>query len=226
MKSRTALGAAAIATAALALPAPASAHVYVTPAEAPSGGFADVDFKVPHGCEGSSTTEITIQIPESVPSVTPGRSPFYELATKEGPKDEVELHGETLTEGISEVTWTATEPLPDHELDTLPMSITMPALDPGEVVYFPTIQKCEKGETRWIEIPAEGESEEDLESPAPAITLTEPGEGEGNADDSASHADETADGDDGDAEGLAIAALVVGGLGLVVGGTALARSRS
>ena len=220
------------AMASLALPAVASAHVYVTPAEAPSGGFADVDFKVPHGCDGSATTKVTVQIPKSVPSVTPGRSPFYELTTKEGPKDEVELHGETVTEGISEVIWTATEPLPDHELDTLPMSLTMPALDPGEVVYFPVIQECEKGETRWIEIPAEGESEEDLESPAPAITLTE-AEGEHGAaeEEDAEHSeeeassDEASSDDEGDSNGLSIAALVVGGLGLGAGGTALARSR-
>ena len=31
-----------------------------------------------------------------------------------------------------------------------------PRSSEGEVVYFPTIQKCEKGETRWIEIPADG----------------------------------------------------------------------
>lgn len=199
MSGRKTIGALALATASLAVPAMANAHVFMEPAEAPSGGFPILDVIVPHGCDGSSTTEVTVQIPKDVPSVTPQRSPFYELSTKEGPKDKTELFGETVTEGVSEITWTAKEPLPDAELDKLGVEMALPALDPGEVVYFPTIQKCEKGETRWIQIPAEGETEEDLESPAPAITLTE-AEGEHGAptDDveEAEHSDEEATDDE------------------------------
>jgi uncharacterized protein YcnI len=235
MRVRKAAGAVALAAASLGLPAAASAHVFTDPAEAPSGGFPLVDFVVPHGCDGSPTTEITVQIPKEVPSVTPQRSPFYELSTREGPKDETELFGEKITEGISEITWTATEPLPDAHLDKLGVEMALPELDPGETIYFPTIQKCEKGETRWIQIPAEGETEEDLESPAPAITLTEAEGGHGtddamsDAEDSeeeAARAEEASENeDDGDSNGLSIAALVVGGLGLVTGGIALGRAR-
>jgi uncharacterized protein YcnI len=234
MRIKTTLVAAAIATVAMA-PA-AYAHVTVTPTEAPADGSAMLEFTVPHGCDGSSTTGIRVQIPENVPSATPGVHPGWTLTTKEGPKDEVELFGETITEGVSEVSWTADEePLPDEYLDVFMIEVKLPAAE-GEQVAFPVIQTCEKGETRWIEIAGPGETEEDLESPAPVVTLTAPAadaHGGGGAD-SVEGEDEHAEGaeataepedDDGGSDGLAIAGLVVGGLGLITGGTALARSR-
>lgn len=208
-----------VAVATLALAAGAQAHVTVEPAEGPSDGYATLEFSVPHGCEESPTTQLRVQIPENVPQVTPEVHPGWSLEVKEGPKEEVELHGETVTEGVSEVIWTATgDPLPPHFLDRFAMSVKLPAADEGEVVNFPAIQKCEQGETRWIQIPAEGESAEELDEPAPAVTLTA-AEGEHGAP-----AEEAAaEPEDGD--GLAIVALVVGGLGFLTGGVALTRDR-
>ncbi len=229
---------AAAAVGAFALPAGAGAHVFIQEPEVPTDGFGYLDFIVPHGCDGSSTTQVTVQIPENVPSVTPEVQPGWTLETKTGPKEEVELFGETVTEGISEVTWTAEngQELPDEQARRFWLEAKLPAGEPGESVYFPTIQTCEKGETRWIEVPAEGETEENLESPAPAVVLTE-AEGEAHGDDShsddaatdeeADDAVETADDSDSDddGDGMTIAALALGGLGFVFGGISLARSR-
>lgn len=214
----------------LAVPAMAAAHVTVAPTEAPSDSYAQLNFSVPHGCEGSPTTRIAVQIPESVPSVTPQRNPFWDLKVKEGPKDPVELHGEEVTSGVSEVIWTAREPLPDHQLDVLGMSVKLPAAE-GETLAFPVIQTCEQGSTRWVQIPAEGESEHDLDSPAPLVTLTAGSEHGAEAE--AEHSDDVEaepaaaieEGDDGDAKGIAVAGLVVGGLGLISAGVALTRGR-
>jgi uncharacterized protein YcnI len=38
-------------------------------------------------------------------------------------------------------------------------------------LYFPVIQECETGVSRWIEIPAAGQSPHDLPSPAPVVRL-------------------------------------------------------
>jgi uncharacterized protein YcnI len=231
--SRGRLAATAAALAALAVPTAAHGHVFIEQTEAPADGFPILEFVVPHGCDGSPTTSLTVQFPESVPSVTPEAVPGWEVSTEEGPKDEVELFGETVTEGISEVTWTAQgEPLADDQLLRFGAEAKLPATE-GETVYFPAIQRCEQGETRWIQIPAEGETEEDLDEPAPAVTLAAAEGSHGGGDDAeaeeeASAGDETAaDGseDDGGSDGLAIAGLVVGGLGLATGGTALMRSR-
>jgi uncharacterized protein YcnI len=225
----------ATALAALALPATAQGHVFLEEAEAPAEGFPILEFVVPHGCDGSPTTGLTVQFPESVPSVTPEAVPGWEVSTKEGPKDEVELFGETVTEGVSEVTWTSQgEPLADGQLLRFGAEVALPATE-GQTLHFPTIQKCEQGQTRWIQIPAEGETEEDLDEPAPALTLTaaESGHG-GEAQSDAEHGEAAATEagptddereDDSESNGLAIAGIVIGGLGLLTGGTALARSR-
>jgi periplasmic copper chaperone A len=231
---RTRLAAVAVALTAIAVPATAQGHVFLEQTEEPADGYPILDFVVPHGCDGSPTTRLTVQFPESVPSVTPEAVPGWEVSTKEGPKDEVELFGETVTKGISEVTWTATgEPLADDQLLRFGAEAKLPATE-GETVYFPTIQKCEQGQTRWIQIPAEGEDPESLEEPAPALPLTAPaGDEHGGMTDAAgeepAEADEAAtepSEDDDDGNGLAIAALVVGGLGLVTGGASLMRNRN
>lgn len=41
----------------------ASAHVNVKPDTTAAGAHALLTFGVPHGCEGSSTTRVSIQIP-------------------------------------------------------------------------------------------------------------------------------------------------------------------
>jgi hypothetical protein len=93
----------------------------------------------------------------------------------------------------------------------------------GETLYFPTVQKCEKGQTGWVEIPAEGESADELEEPSPELTLTA-----AEAEHEAASTDEepaAAEPSDDDGNGMAIAALVVGGLGFVFGGMSLLRRR-
>ena len=207
--------------------AAASAHITIAPPEAPADGYATLQLQVPHGCDGSPTKAIRVQIPESVPSVTPQVHPGWEVMTKDGPKDAVELHGETVTRGVKEVVWTATDadPLPDDRLDLFGMSVKLPAGEAGDPVYFPTVAQCVKGEEAWIQIPQPGESEDELESPAPVVTLTA-GEGEhGGASASAEDhdaADTAGDSDDdGPSMGLVIASLAVSGLGLLAAVVAL-----
>jgi periplasmic copper chaperone A len=230
MKSIKTKVAAATGVLTLALAGTAGAHITANPGEAPSDSYATLDFSVGHGCEESPTTEVRIQVPPSVPSVTPAVNPFWDVATKEGKKDKVELHGETITRGVSEVIYTAKQPLAADRLDLLTMSVKLPAGEEGESVYFPTVQSCEKGQNRWIQIPAEGESAEELEEPAPAVVLTAAEGGHGGASSSEEEQQQSSaqpaasvqaasvsSEDDGAPMWLAITALVVGGLGLVAG---------
>jgi len=225
MRLKTTL-AAAVATSLIAA-APAAAHVTIAPAEAPADGYAALQVQVPHGCDGSPTKAIRVQIPESVPSVTPQIHPGWEVTTEEGPKDAVELHGETVTRGVKEVIWTAADagPLPDERLDLFGMSVKLPAGKAGDPVYFPAVQQCVKGKTGWIQIPQAGESEDDLESPAPAVVLTASEVEHGHSDSGEQTAEAEGSDDDGPSTGLAIAALVLGGLGLLTGLAALIRGR-
>src|SRR5690606_27824822 len=57
----------------------AGAHVSVSSPDAVAGGHAVVFVSVPHGCGGSPTTGIAVQVPEGVESVTPTRHGLYSL---------------------------------------------------------------------------------------------------------------------------------------------------
>ncbi len=221
-------GAAGLLT--LGLAAPASAHVTVTPSDTAAGAFVVLTFSVPHGCDGSATTGITIQVPEEILSVTPTRNPYYDVKKTMLQLDEPveDSHGNSVTERVGEVTYTAKEALPDGERDTMELSLQLPDAA-GETLAFPVLQECEQGETAWTEIAAEGQDAEELEHPAPTVTITEStGDHHGGAPeaDDADHEEAAADDSESDdGNGLAITGLVVGAVGVVVGGVALSRTR-
>lgn len=170
------LGAAVLSMAA----APALAHVTANPRTAAADGFAKLDFRVPHGCDGSPTVELAVQIPAGVVSVKPEQVPGWEVETVRGELDEPhEGHGQTVTEGVVEVIWrTIEDPLPDDQFRDFGLSVRMPDR-PGETLYFPAVQVCEEGEIRWIQIPQEGQDEPD--EPAPAVLLEASAGGHGGA---------------------------------------------
>jgi uncharacterized protein YcnI len=181
---------------------PAYAHVEVSTEEAPAGGELAFDFLVGHGCDDFGTTSISVQIPDGVEEVAPEDEPGWKLTTT---GDE---------ESVREVTWTAEgEPLDPHHLGRFGMSLALPDGQPGDVVYFPTIQRCEQGVTRWIETPAAGESEGHGAAA-----------GDGSASSGGLDAQPTAVTEE-SSDTLAWVALAVGILGVLVGGAALARGR-
>lgn len=71
--------ASASAVACLAFPAVASAHVHANPDMATIGGYADLAFGVPHGCDGSATTKVEFSIPEEFAKVTPNVNPNWTI---------------------------------------------------------------------------------------------------------------------------------------------------
>ncbi|MGA8258504.1 MAG: YcnI family protein [Nocardioides sp.] len=241
----------AAAAIAITLAAPASAHVSAAASETAAGSYTVVTFSVPHGCDGKATTKVEISIPEGINSVTPTRNPYYDVAKQAEQLNPpvTDAHGNELTERIATVTYTAKTPLPDGFRDSFELSLQLPEDAAGENLAFPTIQTCTQGQTAWTEVAAEGQ-EGELESPAPVVTVTEAsGEGhhgstdEDSADEhgAGEHGDEhgddeaaasaesaaAVDSDDSDdsGNGLAMAGLVTGVLGILVGGAALARSR-
>lgn len=175
----------------LLLAAPALAHVSASPAQVTAGEHAVIDLRVPHGCDGSPTTALSVQIPDTVASVTPEFLPGWTVETTTGPLAEpMEVHGETVEEGIREVTWSGGTPVPDGQFFDFGVSVLMPDT-PGETLYFPVVQTCEDGESRWIEVPEDGEDAHALALPAPSVTLAAAddgdtgasGEDDGNDDD-------------------------------------------
>ena len=62
--------------------------------------------------------------------------------------------------------------LADDNYDEFVISTYLTAtLKPDTVLYFPTVQECEQGVNRWIDIPADAEHTHDTKSPAPGVKL-------------------------------------------------------
>lgn len=156
-----------------ALTAAASAHIVLETPQAKLGTSYKAVFKVPHGCEGSATTEVRIDIPEGVIAVKPMPKPGWSIALAKGDyaRSYAFYHGESLSAGVRQVTWSG-GPLPDDYFDEFVLSTFIAReAEPGRAIYFPVTQRCEKGEQKWREIPAAGQSPHALKFPAPQLTL-------------------------------------------------------
>lgn len=153
----------------------ASAHITITPEGTAAGSYTLLRIGVSHGCDGSATTEVAIQIPEEFATVTPGVNYGWtvEKVMENLATPVPDGHGGEYTERVAEVVYTAKEPLPDDLYDSFLMSVRLPEDAAGQTLYFPTVQTCEEGETAWVQIPQEGQDGEELENPAPSVTVTE-----------------------------------------------------
>lgn len=152
----------------------ASAHVTINADETAAGSYSLLTVAFSHGCDGSGTTQISISVPDEIETIKPGMNYGWtvETVSDEAATPAAGDHGESA-EMISEIVYTANEPVPDGFYDQLLLQVKLPDGAAGETVYFPVIQTCEEGETAWVQIPADGESGDDLESPAPSVTVTE-----------------------------------------------------
>jgi uncharacterized protein YcnI len=147
------------------------AHVTANPNEGTAETFFQTSFRVPHGCGGSPTVAIRVKIPDGVTSVKPQMKPGWRIDITMRKLDKpIDVgHGRTVTETVAEVAWRG-GPLPDAYYDDFGLQMRLPAQQ-RETLWFPTVQECESGVTRWIEIPAGGQKWNDLREPAPFVTL-------------------------------------------------------
>lgn len=228
-RKRTLITASAASLGALALTfagtAAAQAHVGVSTNTSEAGAYAVATVSVPHGCDASPTTQISIKIPEGIDAVTPTRNAFYsvEKVTETLDTPITDGHGNEVTERVAEVVYTATTPLPADQRDSFELSLQLPENAAGSTLFFPTVQTCEEGEAAWVQIPAEGQDEHELEFPAPAVAVTEAGAPEHDTE-TAEAADQSDEGTGGQSA-LAITGVTLGALGLITGAFALLRSR-
>lgn len=186
--ARTAMRLAVVTgVAALLLPSfavPASAHVTADPDRATSPYFR-TDLRVGHGCEGSPTTEVRVRIPEGAenPRAEPVLGWEVEVVTEELDEPVTDSHGSEITERVAELAW-VDGTLPDEQFQEFGLSFRV-AEDAPDVLWLPTIQECEEGEHRWIEIPDSVAEWGDLEEPAPYVEVDLDGGSEEEAEDGA-----------------------------------------
>lgn len=166
----------------LALAAPASAHVTLETGMASWGSYYKAVFRVPHGCDGSATTGISIEIPEGVISVKPMPKPGWKLATVKGKYAQTYTsHGKPVTEGVKRVEWSGGS-LPDDQFDEFVFLAKLP--DDKEIMrlFFPVTQTCGKVSVSWNQVAKPGEDPHKLANPAPALDLMGAHDGMGHMD--------------------------------------------
>jgi uncharacterized protein YcnI len=151
----------------------ASAHISLENRQATIGAGYKAVFAVPHGCAGSATIKLRVQIPEGVIAVKPMPKPGWNVEAIKGKyATEYDYHGKKFSEGVKEVVWSGGKLADDNYDEFVVSTFLTGGLKPNSTLYFPVVQECEQGVSRWIDIPAEGSAHShDSKSPAPGVEL-------------------------------------------------------
>lgn len=151
-----------------AIASPAKAHVVLGQKTAEAGSAYRAALQVGHGCSGSPTTAITVQLPEGFSGAKPVAKDGWTLATQAVKPGSAEL---------AQVSWTASgkqAALADGQKGEFAIDGKLGnAVGP---LWFKVLQTCEAGSTDWREVPAAGASAKGLKSPAAMLDVTAPGQ--------------------------------------------------
>jgi len=232
---RTATVAALTAAGVLAATGAAFAHVTVHPESYAKGADDGVlTFRVPNEEDTAATTKVQVFLPTDHPLLGVLVSPqdgWTAKVTTSKLKTPVKTDDGTLTDAVSEITWTGGRIRHGQYQDFNVAFGQLP--DNVDKLTFKTLQTYSDGKVvRWIEEAQKGGSEP--ENPAPVLQLTAKStEGEHSSAASSATTQEksgsstatAASTSDSAARGLGIAGLVVGVLGLAAAGFAIARGR-
>jgi uncharacterized protein YcnI len=217
----------------------ALAHISIHPNTVPAGAFATLDVRVPGEQQRAHVTKVDVLFPAGFTDVDYEAVLGWSVAVIER-KLATPLHsdGETIDSEIAQLVWTWTGPLgevSDGQFIQFPLSVAIPGDASGKALEFRTVQSYSDGQTvRWIDpslaaehpsprinVTAEGGAIEDVagDEAGPAAGQTSSGQAV------APSATATARSSGGASKGLAIAALIVGALGLLAALLALAATR-
>lgn len=132
------------------------AHAYVHVTEAYAGWRQDIEIRIPHGCNGSPTNSVRVRIPDGVVSVVIEHNRDWNIETRmrKLPEPRRGEGGVLITETVDEIIWSGNS-LPEGRFERFTFRAVMPN-EPGRILWFRTIQACDEGEHRWVDIPDEG----------------------------------------------------------------------
>jgi periplasmic copper chaperone A len=207
---------AAAAAAVLLMAVSASAHVTLQPKQAPADSFVRLNVRVPNERDNARTRKVQVQFPPGVLALSYEPVDGWQIAVTKRKLDRpAELHGDPVDEEIDEVSFTAQKgaSIRPGQFRDFGLSLRTPA-KPNRALTFKALQTYSGGEVvRWIGLP-------DSEEPAAQVQLISAAQAE-QAQDSAATASAVrtaaATNEDGPSTALVIAALVMGGLGLLAG---------
>jgi uncharacterized protein YcnI len=173
----------------------ASAHVSVSSADAASGGFGKMTFRVPNESDTASTVSLRIQIPAEAAMASlrvqpvPGWTTTLTTATTEEP---LEAHGEEITSYVSLVEFRAVDGGGIAPGEFQEFALSGGPFPEAETLAFPAGQGYSDGsEAAWIEPTVEGQEEPERPAPVLALAAATPAEETTAATDDHEHASAT-----------------------------------
>ncbi|MFI6055305.1 YcnI family protein [Streptomyces violascens] len=210
----------------------ASAHITVHPGSYAKGATDGVlTFRVPNEEDNAGTTQVQVFLPTDHPVLGVLVAPqdgWTAKVTNAKLKTPIKTDDGTITDAVSEITWTGGKVEPGHYEDFNVAFGQLP--DDTDQLTFKTLQTYSDGKVvRWIEdTPKNGQAPE---NPAPVLQLTAKA-ADGSVPSGSPAAASTATknsaaaASDSTARSLGIAGLVAGALGLIAAAFALTRIRS
>lgn len=223
---RLAAIAGAAITLTLAVPAVAGAHISMHPNVVPAGAYATLNVRMPGEQAGAYVTKLDMLLPAGFTSVDYQPIPGWtvtEVDTKLAKP--IQTDDGPVNEEVSQIVWKWTGPLgkiQNGQFAQFPISIAVPANAAGKSLKFKAVQSYSNGQVvRWIEPGL------DDANPAPTINISPAGgviqdvagaeAGPKPGQIGAASPAATVTKSSGASKGLAIAGLVVGAIGLLVG---------
>jgi hypothetical protein len=148
--------------------ADAFAHVTLEEPAAIAGSGYKAVLRIGHGCDGSATQALAVQIPAGFQGAKPMPKAGWTVEVRRAALAQpYESHGRRVTDDVVEITWRAKTTdayLPDAFFDEFVLRGQTPT-QPG-ALWFKVLQSCEKGQLNWAETPARGTSTRGLKEPA------------------------------------------------------------
>jgi uncharacterized protein YcnI/copper(I)-binding protein len=165
-----------------ALAAPALAHVGLEVPDAARGKSYKAVLKVPHGCDGSPTHTVRVEIPEGFIGAKPMPKAGWQVKTVRGAyaRSYGYYHG-PMSEGVKEIEWSGGS-LPDDYYDEFVAAGYVAKEIDADALYFKVVQVCDKGELAWNEIPQGGADPHSLKAPAAVLRIAAAGDDHGGHD--------------------------------------------
>lgn len=148
---------------------PVFAHVTLDNQQAIAGSYYKAILKITHGCDGSPTKRVVVDIPEGFKGAKPMVKPSWEInIQKEKLVKPYVSHGKTIHEDVTRIEWSGGL-IPAAYYDEFVL-VGQLSETPGNL-YWKVTQICDTGKMEWVEIPASGKSMKDYKFPAAVLKV-------------------------------------------------------
>jgi periplasmic copper chaperone A len=163
--------------AALMVAGTANAHIIIENMQGRAGYNEMLTLVVPHGCGPAATTELRMKVPAEITLIVPEKTNGWDVEIIKRKADKpVMREGRPISEVVDEIVWKGGK-LESEELGLFRFMAGLPN-QPGKVMYFKTIQKCNEVEEKWVDTESNDAEYWRVwlkKTPAPFAVLYDPG---------------------------------------------------